>query len=603
MGRIKVLSELVANKIAAGEVVERPASIVKELVENALDAGARTISVSIGYGGKSSIKVKDDGCGMDKEDARACLLRHATSKISEAEDIERICSLGFRGEALPSIASVSRLTLTTRQEQDQTAALIKSAGGVVESTGECVAEPGTTIEVSDLFFNTPARKKFLKSDAAEYNAIADVFDTLALSRSDVGFSLIRNTVPAATYPACAEALDRITQVYGSEFTEKMYAVTIGKPDFKLTGHIGTPDNTRVNRTGQKFFINKRPVQSIGLSTALNRAYDEFMERGRFPVAVLFLEIEASHVDVNVHPAKREVRLRNERYFQDTLVQAVKKELHQKGFFLADKVQTAPSLFPRQSSYYSPEPRKQVSFTTLKEAARTWEANPRPARFTGNSMPPASQYENTLPVTDEIDRQKHDENPFRNLRISGQVLGTYIIAEQAGGIVVFDQHAAHERILYEELLDAMDRQAPASQKVIFPVTLHLTLQEAPLMEEHMESFQKLGFSINPLGGGTFSVDAIPACMTDTDTAGILKDTLHELMEGSTIRTFENQREGLAAILACKTYTVKAGQRLSDAEMSHLIELLGTAKNPHICPHGRPTFFLITRDELEKRFKRT
>ncbi len=246
---------------------------------------------------------------------RTCLLRHATSKITDADDIERIATLGFRGEALPSIASVSRLTLITRRPCDDAATIIKSSGGVVESVSQCVAEPGTTLEVADLFFNTPARRKFLKSDPAEYNAIAEIFMTICLSRSDVSFTLRRNNDIVADYPACPGLLERIGQLYSPDVFEKLYRVTIDKTDFKLDGYVSAPDTTRVNRTGQKFFINGRPVQSAGLSMALTRWYREFLPRGRFPVAFLFLGIPHDFVDVNVHPAKREVRLRTEDYFR------------------------------------------------------------------------------------------------------------------------------------------------------------------------------------------------------------------------------------------------------------------------------------------------
>ncbi|MEI6127502.1 MAG: DNA mismatch repair endonuclease MutL [Pseudomonadota bacterium] len=603
MGKIHVLSELVANKIAAGEVVERPASIIKELIENALDAGSKNISVTIGYGGKSHIKIKDDGCGMDREDAQACILRHATSKIVAAEDIERIGTLGFRGEALPSIASVSRFTLTTRQPGEQTATSIKISGGAIEAVRECVSEPGTTIEVSDLFYNTPARKKFLKSDAAEYNAIAEIFDTLALSRKDVGFFLFKNSIAAADYPARTDMLDRIEQIYSPEFKEKLYGVTVEKPDFKLTGYVGTPDNTRINRTGQKFFINNRPVQAISLSSALSRAYEEFLEHRRFPVAVLFLDIDCSYVDANVHPAKREVRIRNERFFQDIIVQAIKKELQHRGGCLEGAAKSSAASFP-ETSCYAPGPGSRISFHTLNEAAAEWKVSAPPAEIFRDNIfsPPSSPAYGQASISNAINRNTGEENQFKNIKIIGQALGTYIIAEQGETLAVFDQHAAHERILYEELLAALSTSAQSSQKIIFPLTLHLTLQETPLMEKYREDFESLGFNINPLGGGTFSVDAVPSCMTDKDAGTIIKDTLHELMESQTPKSWETRRQTLAATLACKTYAVKAGKHLDIQEMEHLIQKLGTKNNPLVCPHGRPTFFLITKDDLERRFKR-
>jgi len=603
MGKINILSELVANKIAAGEVVERPASIVKELMENALDAGARHIAVSIGYGGKSHIRVRDDGCGMDREDAQACLLRHATSKMSRAEDIEHIGTLGFRGEALPSIASVSRLTLITREQRAETATLVKTAGGVIASVSEAVCDPGTAIDVADLFFNTPARKKFLKSDAAEYNAIADIFNTLALSRMDVAFSLEKNGVEAADYAACGSMRERIEQLYGGEFAEKLYPITLAKADFRLTGYIGSPDSTRINRTGQKFFINTRPVQSPALHAALSRAYAEFLTHGRFPVAVLFLDIDPSDIDVNVHPAKREVRIRNERFFQDAIVRAVKAELQQKGFFFSHEAGSANA--PAREKYVYGETQSRFSFGTLNEASAAWEAPLRRAGPPGEAALPVEAPGRTAAppaIPDGVRGKNLQDNPFQNSSVIGQTLGTYILAEKDGTLFVFDQHAAHERILYEELLASITGRPAASQALLFPATLHLSLEEASVMEKQHADFQRMGFSINPLGGGSFSIDAVPACLPAADAAALVQDSLHALMEHAPASSWETRQRDLAAILACKTYAVKAGKKLDAQEMEHLIRTLGEKENPHICPHGRPTFFPVSQDELERRFKR-
>ena len=595
MGNIKILSETVANKIAAGEVVERPASIVKELVENSLDAGARSIAVWAAYGGKGLIKVRDDGCGMDAEDARACLLRHATSKIADAEDIERIATLGFRGEALPSIASVSRFSLVTRRACDEAGTMVKAAGGVMESSSPCAAEPGTTIEVADLFYNTPARRKFLKSDPAEYAAIAEVFSTISLSRWAVSFSLRRNGEPAAGHPACPDLLGRIGQIYPPEISERLYAVSLEKPDFRLTGFVGAPDATRVNRTGQKFFINGRPVQSAGLSMALTRAYAEFLPRGRFPVAFLFLEIDPDFVDVNVHPAKREVRLRTESYFHDLIAYAVRGELGGRGFFLdepASAIHEAASP-PAAPAAQSPD------FRALRESASAWNAA---AAIDQTPADPGRQPA-ALRLEDAIRRQGPGAGAFGSVQIVGQALGTYIIAVLDGELAVFDQHAAHERILYEELLAVLPQAAEASQKMIFPATLHLGPQEWPIFEESIEEFRRFGFGINPLGGGSVSIDGVPACLTGIDPSRVLRDSVHELMEDGFSKAFQSRLEELAAILACKTHAVKAGAALSPEEMEHLVRRLGRAGNPHACPHGRPTFFFLSRQELERRFKRS
>jgi DNA mismatch repair protein MutL len=597
MGKIKVLPERVANKIAAGEVVERPASVVKELVENALDAGARAISITIGHGGKSLVRVKDDGCGMDREDAQACLQRHATSKLSDADEIETIATLGFRGEALPSIAAVARLCLTTRTHGDETATLVKAAGSVIESVSSCVADEGTSIEITDLFFNTPARRKFLKSDVAEYSAILDVFQTLCLARSDVTFSLARQASPAAAYPACPNLLQRLIQLYGPEFAEKLRPLAVAQHELRVTGYIGIPDHTRVNRTGQKFFVNGRPINSPYLSSALGRAYEEFVPQKRFPVAVLFLDIDRPLVDVNVHPAKREIRLRNEHFFYDVLVKAIQKELRAHGFSALSRPE-APTM-PGVHTHAYPAA-GQLPLPVLKESAAAWKTVPQP--------------EPLLVAHDARDPlQAHNESPAENLleagaplgciSILGQVLETYIVAEAEDGCLILDQHAAHERVLYEEILKRLIREQSPSQHVIFPLNLHLELQEIPVMEAYQEDFRKVGFGLNPLGKGTFSVDAVPVFLTDGDVLQTIRDSLHELLERPEPRSYELRQQALAATLACKVRAVKAGRSLQVQEMEHLIRRLAATDNPHVCPHGRPTFFLLTRQELEKRFKRT
>jgi DNA mismatch repair protein MutL len=537
---------------------------------------------------------------MDSEDAKACLRRHATSKIKDAEDIEGIGTLGFRGEAIPSIAAVSRFSLKTRTKEDDTATAIKITGGKIDSINESLSEPGTIIEVSDLFFNTPARKKFLKSDAAEYNAVANIFNTLALGCADVSFSLTRNNIEVASYPACDNLLDRIKQLNSAEFAENLRPIEVDKPDFKLSGYIGTPENTRVNRTGQKIFINKRPVLSASINNALSRAYDEFLPHKRFPVAVLFLEIEPSFVDVNVHPAKREVRIRTEHFFADILVKTIKKELCEKGLFSEREVRPVSMSFP--DNRYKNSNSGQVSFNRLKETAANWnEPSAAPLSFekgrTSDSLPKDTS-------TQFVNREiiEPEKKVFKVTKILGQALGTYILVETESGLGLFDQHAAHERILYEEITDSFDRKKPHSQKMIFPETLHLNIQENAVMEQHLDAFTQIGFGINDLGGATYSIDALPAFIPEGDAIQAMKDTLHELMAESKPKSWESGKQTLAAILACKTYSVKAGKILDIMEMEHLIQKLAARENPHTCPHGRPTFYLLTKDQIEKKFKR-
>lgn len=599
MATITVLSDLTANKIAAGEVVERPASVVKELIENALDAGADKITVSVNHGGRSLIRVKDNGVGMDRADAEACLLRHATSKIKSVDDIEGIATLGFRGEAIPSIAAVSRFTLTTRTKAVETATRVLVTGGKTDEITETVADTGTLVEVADLFFNTPARKKFLKSDVAEYNAIAGLFSTLALGNHRVSMSLIRNGQTAADYPACDGLLERIGQLFPPEFSEQLIPLDINKPDFSISGYIGSPENNRVNRTGQKFFINKRPIQSAALNNALSRAYDEFLPQRHFPVAILFLAIEPSYVDVNVHPAKREVRIRTEHFFIDIVVKAVKQALSKSGLFAGPEVR--PVSMPVPDYPQRPAGSGTLSFSRLKESVSGWD-KPSASSFSfesGTNTRPGSELFQKNYVNREI--IDHKENIFGVTRVLGQVLSTYILTETQKGLGLFDQHAAHERILYEEILESFDRKTGHSQKMI-PETLHLSLQENSVLEQFLDDFEKIGFGINDLGGRTWSVDAVPAFAPEGNTVQAIKDTLHELMAETRPRSREEHRQDLAAILACKSHAIKAGRKLDVSEMEHLIEKLAARKNPHTCPHGRPTFFLLTKDDIEKMFKR-
>jgi len=599
MGRIKILSQLIANKIAAGEVVERPASVVKELIENSLDAGAKTISVSVSHGGRSLIAVVDDGCGMDQEDAQACLLRHATSKITSLEDLERINSLGFRGEALASIAAVSRLTLATRPHDADTGTSIKSAGGTIESVQEHASAAGTSIEVADLFFNTPARKKFLKSEGAEYAAIADVFDTVALCFPGNSFSLYKNGSVAASYPACETLLERIEQIHSPEFKEHLHPVCGEHPEVKIEGYIGTPDNTRINRSGQKFFINRRPIRSIGLSLALERAYEEFKARDRYPVAILFFYIDPTTVDVNIHPAKREVRILNERFIQDILIRAVKKTFAEKGVFSRPSSSVPESAHYRDVSYAEQTP--PLSFAEIREAAAQWTAPVQTGSEVGTQTFPSGD----KITPDTAERKLIEEGvhiPFAILRVLGQIQNSYIVAEAADGLLLVDQHAAHERIIYEEILEAFKQQPSGVQRLLFPITLHLDLKEQSVMEDCLPDFQTIGFGINSLGGGTFSVDAVPAFFVEEDSSRVLIDVLHELMEESLRQSREKREEIIAAAIACKTRTVKAGARLDEREMIHLIRRLGKSQNPHTCPHGRPTMFTVSTAEIEKRFKR-
>jgi DNA mismatch repair protein MutL len=591
MSIIRVLPEQVANKIAAGEVVERPSSVVKELLENSLDAQATRISVSIRHGGKSLIKVVDNGNGMDREDAELSLKSHATSKISNSEDIFTINSFGFRGEALPSIASVSRMILQTRRNSHQLGTEITIAGGRIESITEQALSVGTGVEVSDLFFNTPARKKFLKGERAEYVSIAEAITTISLAYPEVAFKLSKDGKEVFDYPSCSHLKERFQSTHHREWIKHLLPLTVERRGVIIHGYIGKAELSRTNRTGQLFFINKRPVKSLPLSYALQRAYDGLLPQKHFPVAVLFLEIDPATVDVNIHPTKREVRLQNERVLQEQLTQSVREIV--------------------ATSDHSPH----LSFTYSLDKQKTYSPRPSPAPLIFSEIKDAVEKNRFYPDTTESEPSLHQKaresdepiphdsaNRLQVKTLLGQVAESYILAETGEGLIILDQHAAHERITYEDILNSLEKGSAPSQPLLMPVTFELSFKEAQLCEELLETLTTVGFGITHLGKNTFSIDATPAWLGNVEATTIVQDFLQSVAEGKGGKPLSDRREHIAKTLACKSYTVKAHERLRQEEMEHIIQRLEKAKQPFTCPHGRPTLIKLTLDDLERQFKR-
>ena len=587
MGIIRVLPEQVANKIAAGEVVERPSSVVKELIENSLDAQATKISVSIRHGGKSLIKVVDNGNGMDREDAELCLKSHATSKISNSEDIFTINSFGFRGEALPSIASVSRITLQTRKSPDQLGTEITAAGGRIKAISEKALSVGTGIEVFDLFFNTPARKKFLKSERTEYVSIADAITTISLAYPEVAFKLSKDGKQIFDYPPCSHLKERFQATHHREWVKHLLPLTVTRGDITIRGYIGKAELSRTNRTGQLFFINKRPVKSLPLSYALQRAYDGLLPQKHFPVAILFLEIDPATVDVNIHPTKREVRLRNERTLQEHLTHSVREIVATSDH--SPRVSFTYSLDKKKT--YSPQPStKPLNFSEIKEAME--EARSYPTMREKELSPHQRVRESIESVT------YSGTNRLQIKNLLGQIAGSYILAETGEGLIILDQHAAHERIAYEDILKSFEAGSAPSQALLLPVILELSFKEAQLCEEHLEILTTVGFGITHIGKNTFSIDATPAWLGNVDATTLVQDFLQAVGDGRGKKLLGDKREEIAKTLACKSYTVKAHETLRKEEMEHIVQKLGRAEQPFTCPHGRPTLIKLTLEDLEK-----
>ena len=591
MGNIRVLPEQIINKIAAGEVIERPCSVVKELIENSLDAGATMISVSIRHGGKGLIKVVDNGKGMDTEDAELCLKSHATSKIKDSEDIFKISSLGFRGEALSSIAAVSRLVLCTRNGSRQVGTEIEAVGGKIKSIKETGVPVGTSLEVSDLFFNTPARRKFLKGERAEYASIAETITTISLAHPRVAFKLYRDGDLVFEYPACSQLQERLLATHYREWLKYLLPLAFEDEAIVIEGYIGKAELSRVNRTGQQFFTNKRPVKSSALSFALHTAYHGLLPQKQFPVAIVFLEIDPAAVDVNVHPTKREVRIHNEKMILEHFMQSVKTALH--------KADHSPAVtftysLDKRKTYAGVSVSETFNFGEIKGKVREMVTYPETVQETATSHQAVEELEKSeWPIT---------EKKLKVIAPLAQIRGSYVVVETEEGFIIIDQHAAHERIVFEGILDSLEKGYAASQALLLPVTIELGFREAQLLEDNLDLLTTAGFGINHLGNNTFCVDASPAWLGNVAVEEVLKDFLHGVMEEKGGKPLSDRKENFAKLLACKSHTVKANEILNHEQMAHLVKKLEKTRQPFTCPHGRPTFIKFTMHDLEKHFKR-
>ncbi|MBW1678760.1 MAG: DNA mismatch repair endonuclease MutL [Deltaproteobacteria bacterium] len=599
MGKIKILPEKVVNKIAAGEVIERPASVLKELIENSLDAQAQNISVIIKHGGRELIRVTDNGEGMGREDAEHSLKRHATSKIEVLEDIFQIRSFGFRGEALPSIAACSRLTLLTRESGAELGTEIKVAGGSIESTREAGTAKGTTVEVADLFFNTPARRKFLRTERAEFIAIVESLTTFSLGNPTVDFRLVKDNKLSIDYPSCVSLRERIAQIHDKDVVQALIPIKDNTSEINISGFITSPEVTRVNRTGQYFYINNRPIKSPALSFALHQGFEETLPANRHPMAFLFFSIESSRVDVNVHPNKREVRLTNEREVQKLLMETIRVTLHTKRRFpkvhLLNSRKKEEGLDQdsggRVSGFTYPESNGSLALSRIHETPPEFSCPEKSKEAVTFNLPAAEQ-----PLRFE------EKGEDKISKILGQFQSTYIIAENDGKLLVIDQHAAHERIMYEKILDTlMNAQSPAQLQLI-PITFSLDYREQEILEEYLPILEQIGFGINNLGRNTYCLDATPTFLDSEDSKQLLLDFIHDAMEGHPPRSFEDKKKALAASIACKSKSVKASSRLLPEKMEHLVKSLFQAKQPFTCPHGRPTCITLTNEDLGKHFGR-
>ncbi|GAB4256502.1 DNA mismatch repair endonuclease MutL [Deferrisoma sp.] len=596
--KVRVLPDEIANRIAAGEVVERPASVVKELVENAVDAGATRVRIRIEEAGKGLVAVEDDGEGMTRDDALLALERHATSKILGAEDLDRITTLGFRGEALPSIASVSRMRIVTRPPEADEATEIRVEGGRLVSVEAAGAPRGTTVEVADLFFNVPARLKFLKADATELRHCVETVTQLALVHYDVGFELRSQGRVLLAAPPGQSLEERTAQVAGAEAPRGLHWARSGEGDRGLTFAFAAPHEGRGHRRGLRLFVNGRPVQDRLLVRSVTEGYRGLLESGRYPLALLWVEIPPDEVDVNVHPAKREVRFRDEgRVFRWV------------AGFVAESLARAPWLeagAPAEKDAGPDAPRPELG--RVAEAiegyarragsgggapVRAWALRPAPARGGAGTPRPTPP---PPPPPSGFRFEEPRRGPYEGLRFLGAVEATYLVFQDVEGreLVVLDQHAAHERVLYERFL--AEGPARPVQRLLVPVTVECSPTERALFEERRELLEGLGFRVEPFGESALAVTETPAELPAAAAEAVVRDLLAAgpdvVAEG---------RDAVARRAACAA-AVKARKALDASEAQALLSALGRCRHPTHCPHGRPLVVRLGRKELEGMFHR-
>jgi len=602
--RIRILEEEVANKIAAGEVVERPASVVKELVENAIDAGATRITVEVDEGGKSLIRVNDNGCGMTAQEAVLALQRHATSKISSAEDLSSVRTLGFRGEALPSVASVSRLTVVTRPRGEMEGIRLEADGGDIRELEPAGTAEGTTITIRELFYNTPARLKFLKTTRTELGQICDVLTRVALSHPEVSTRLIADGSELFHSPGSADPLNAVAALFGNDLARELLPVRYSRPGLAIEGFISRPPFSRPTRSGQHFFVNGRTVRHRSLTHAVDEAYRASMPSGRFPFVVLHLEIDPGVVDVNVHPTKAEVRFLRDWEVHRAVTEAVRQTL-------GSPVLAAPETLAHQHTL-RPEDLKHGPWLPIPPAEASTDpfagADPGavPA-VSGQVGSPGSETTTINPLT-IIGAPTQGSLPELNTpaaapRPIAQLWNSYILAEGPEGLLIIDQHLAHERILFDRLLNS-EQEQPASQVLSTPLTLQLSHREAALALDLFPDLQRLGFVLEAFGRDAFLIRAVPEFVRPGAELVTLRGLLDELTSDHAVGSGTPRpavTDRLAAAAACRS-AVKKGMRLGGEELRQLLVDLAGTTNPHSCPHGCPISVQLSYQELLKRFKR-
>jgi DNA mismatch repair protein MutL len=593
MSRIRLLPETVASQVAAGEVIERPASVIKELIENSIDAGARKIDIFIRRGGISLMRVIDDGCGMDRDDTLLSLERHATSKIRSVSDLEAIATLGFRGEALPSIASVSRFRLTTREPNAVVGTEIVVNGGKIDIVRDGGEAPGTQVEVRSLFYNVPARRKFLRAENTEGRNVEHQLHLQAIGHAGVGFTFARDDRVVFQLPGTATLSDRIRDLYGNELLAQLLSLNgASSSQIKISGLIGQPGLSRQTRSQQLVFVNGRAIESPLITTAIREGYHTALMKGQYAVTFLFLELDPGAVDVNAHPAKREVRFRDPNSVREAIVRAIQERLARGRVDWQEKFR-APTATATPTQPV-------VNLTLRPQAVAPEESDRELPQFAPTSSAHREQVFGK-PVDVEPDAATKRDGRQQQFQIIGVLNKLYVLMENADGLVLVDQHAAHERILFEELRRRMEDQGVPSQKLLISQTFELSPRDADWIEQNMSIFQKMGIGIESFGPNTFKIDSLPGFLNVTDSAQFMRTVIDNLKSASDRSSPLRLGEEMIAKTVCR-HAVKANDPLRYLEVEKLIQDLLDCDLPYCCPHGRPTMIQISHAELEKKFGR-
>ena len=627
---IKLLDKETINKIAAGEVVDRPSSIVKELLENSIDAGATAISVEIKGGGIDMIRISDNGKGIDKDDISTAFKRHATSKISDASDLAKISSLGFRGEALSSISAVSQVELITKTQDSPMGCRFLINGGEEEDIEEIGVPDGTTFIVRNVFYNTPARKKFLKSQSTEAGYIAEIVEKLSLSHPEISFKFINNGQTKIYTSGSDKLKDVIYAIYGKETSSNLLDVSEYNEDIKVSGYVAKPVVSRGNRSFENYFINGRYIKNNIVSKAIEDAYKPYIMQHKYPFCVLHIAVSNEFVDVNVHPSKMEIRFENSDEVYELIFEAVSNALKEKEFIVdaASEDSSKEEIKKILKEKSIPEPfeskrlnesgkiydfdkdreNESVSFIYNDDDYQNQKSEEKNYSETENKI----SFESKEPLVEEKseDKEYKQESLFNDEFLSekardrhkliGQVFDTYWIVEYKDKMYIMDQHAAHEKVLYERLLKKLEESQVYSQQISPSIIVSLTAAEEDSVNKYIEDFKKLGFEIDSFGGNDYAISAIPAGMDSLESKDLFLEIIDEIVNEVKLSKTDSILHKLASA-ACKA-AVKGNTRLSNAEVNALIDDLLSLENPYHCPHGRPTLISFSKYELEKKFKR-